>query len=88
MRLDASDIRDLEPVIEVVVRRVLDRVEAERARVNGRLSYSEARAAELLDVNRHQLRDARRRGEIEFSRCGKKILYTRTALLEFLHRKK
>ena len=54
-------------------------------KLGGRLAYTEAEAASLVGVERHVLRDARLRHEIEASRVGKRIVYTRDELLRFLH---
>ena len=86
MRIEPGDIGDLRPVIQEVVRAVLNEVETERAKLDGKIAYDEASAAALLSVNRHQLRDCRLRGEISGSRCGKRVLYSRAELLKFLER--
>lgn len=77
------DPRELEPIIKAAVAEALDRMEAERARLD-RLGYTEAEAAALLGVRPHVLRDCRRRGEIQASKCGSKIIYQRAELLRFL----
>jgi hypothetical protein len=52
---------------------------------DGRLAYSEAEAAAKLGLNKHQLRDARRRGEIKASKVfGRRIMYTPRDLADFL----
>jgi hypothetical protein len=84
MKLDMSDIRDLEPVIRAAVVAVLDELRANDAMLGDRLGYPEAEAAALLGIARHVLRDARLRGEINARTVGRKILYSREALLKFL----
>ncbi len=76
---------ELRRLIELIVTETLDRIEAERVKLGGRLAYTEAEAASLVGVERHVLRDARLRHEIEASRVGKRIVYTRDELLRFLH---
>jgi hypothetical protein len=66
----------------------LDRLEAERAKLNGRLAFTEPEAAALLGVKPHVLRDCRLRGELPGAKVGSKILYTRAELIEFLERQK
>jgi hypothetical protein len=84
-RLNAEDLR---PLVRMVVADTVDRLESERAEYNGRLAFTEPEAATLLGVKPYVLRDCRRRGELEGSRVGSKIVYTRTDLLEFLERQK
>ena len=81
VKLDESDLRS---VIETVVAETLKRVQADRAKLNGRLAYREPEAAALLGVAPHVLRDARRRGKIQGTRIGRYIIYSRESLLEFL----
>lgn len=82
------DTEDLRPLVHLAVAEALDRMEAERARFNGRLAFTEPEAAVLLGVKPHVLRDCRRRGEIEGAKVGSKIVYTRVDLLKFLERQK
>ena len=49
-----------------------------------RLGYTEFEAAELIGVAKHVLRDARYRGEIFAKLVGKKYIYSRESLIEFL----
>jgi hypothetical protein len=75
----------LEPIIRAVVEQTIAALDAERARLNGRLAYPEAEAAALLGLARHQLRDMRLAGRIGASvGPGKKVLYTRQDLEGFL----
>jgi hypothetical protein len=82
------DADDLRPLVRLVVAEALDRLERDRAKFDGRLAFSEAEAAALLGVKPYVLRDCRRRGELERSKIGSKIMYTRADLLEFLERQK
>ncbi len=84
MKLDASDIRELEPVIRAVVLAVLDEVQTTDAKFAGRLAFTEPEAAAQFGIARHCLRDARLRGEIRGKLVGKRILYSRDQLLRFL----
>lgn len=85
MKLEPGDIRDLTPVIRAVVDHILERREANEQKLGDRLAYSEAEAAELLGLARHQLRDMRLRGEICARKCGKEYRYSRQSLLDFLN---
>ena len=75
---------ELRPLIQAVVRETLQQIEAEHAATNGRLAFSEGEAASLLGVQRHTLRDCRRRGEISARKVGKEYRYTREELERFL----
>jgi len=78
----------LRPLVHLAVAEALDRMEAERAKLNGRLAFTEPEAAVLLGVKPHVLRDCRRRGELQGAKVGSRIVYTRADLLEFLERQK
>ena len=80
------DADDLRPLIELAVSEALEQAENDRARLNGRLAYRESEAAGLIGVQPHVLRDARLRGRINASKCGRYILYQRSELLDFLRR--
>jgi hypothetical protein len=82
------DNDDLRPLVRLAVAEALDRMEAERAKLNGKLAFPEPEAAALLGVKPYVLRDCRRRGELQGSKVGSKIVYTRVDLLEFLERQK
>ena len=86
MRLDASDLADLQPLIEAAVCATLNRDRGRsRAQVQRPLGYTEAEAADLIGVPRHAtLRDCRLRGELIGRLVGKKIVYERGELLRFL----
>lgn len=79
---------DLVPLVEAIVAATLQRLEADRQKVSGRLAYTEPEAASILSLRRHVLRDARLRGEIAGSRVGKRILYEHEELLRFLRRRR
>ena len=64
----------------------VERLEEERDRLGERLAFREHEAAALLSVERHTLRDARLRGEVEASRLGRRIIYSRDQLLRLLER--
>lgn len=73
-------------LIETVVEQTVHRLEEARKRLpDEQLCFTEAQAAEILGLQKHQLRDARMRGEIQPSYvvCGK-ISYSRQDLLDFL----
>lgn len=81
-------MRRLRPLVNLAVAEALERMESERAKLNGRLAFTEPEAAALLGVKPYVLRDCRRRGEIEGAKVGSKVVYTRADLLTFLDRQK
>jgi hypothetical protein len=82
------DQDELRPLVQLAVAEALDRMEEERAKLNGRLAFTEPEAAVLLGVKPHVLRDCRRRGELQGAKVGSKIVYTRADLIDFLEREK
>jgi hypothetical protein len=78
----------LRRLIREAVAETLERQKAAGEDNQGRLAYREEEAAEMLGVNPWVLRDCRRRGEIQGSRVGSKILYTRPDLQQFLEQRK
>jgi hypothetical protein len=75
----------LAPLVRQIVAEVLAATEADRARLDGKLCYSEAEAAALLGVNEHVLRDERRRGRIAASQVvGRRVRYLREDLVRYL----
>jgi hypothetical protein len=78
----------LRPLVQQVVTEALAQLEQARAALPDKLAYSEAEAAALLSLEQHQLRDERRRGRIEASvGPGRKILYSRQQLVDYLARR-
>lgn len=88
MKLDASDIAELEPVIRAAVVAVLDELRHSELARSEQLAFPEAQAAAMLGIAKHALRDCRLRGEIEGVRLGKRVAYTREALLRFLEKQR
>jgi hypothetical protein len=79
------DAAALKPLIALIVQETLDQLESDRAKVGDKqLALEEAAAAASIGVARHVLRDARLRGEIAASRIGKRAVYSRKDLIEFL----
>jgi hypothetical protein len=79
----------LEALVKRVVHETLAAVAEDQARLNGRLAFSESESAALLGLRAHQLRDLRLRGEITSSKGpGRKVMYARSDLLEFLARRR
>lgn len=83
MRLEI-DNADLQQVVKQVVERVIFRLDELQLSDSKRLAYTEPEAAAALGIKRHVLRDARLRGEIQASRTGRRILYAKSSLIEFL----
>lgn len=83
MRLDEGDIAGLQPLIAAVVRQTIDRLEPLLA--SQQAVFTEIEGAEYLRLRPHQLRDARLRGDIGFSRGPKNcVRYTRENLMDYL----
>jgi hypothetical protein len=82
------DLQDLRPLVRLAVVEALNALEEERAKLNGRLAFTEPEAAALVGVKSHVLRDCRRRGELAGAKIGSRVVYTRADLLEFLERQK
>jgi hypothetical protein len=79
----------LKPLVREILIEALTYQEACRAKLGERLAYSEAEGAALLGLNDHQLRDERHRGRIMASvGPGRKILYLRSDLLDYLMRRR
>jgi hypothetical protein len=75
----------LAPIIDQAITAALARFQADHAHIGDKLAYSEAEAARLLSLASHQLRDERLRGRIQASvGPGRKILYSRQDLLDYL----
>jgi Helix-turn-helix domain len=76
---------DLEPLVERIIEAVVSRLETVRAAMGDQLAFSEERAAQLLELETHVLRDERRRGRIIASKIvGRRIRYQRADLLQYL----
>lgn len=77
---------ELAVLIERVVARVLAEREVVEAKMAGRFAFSEREAADVLGIRPYVLRDARLRGEIEGTRLGRRVLYSREQLLAFFRK--
>jgi hypothetical protein len=51
---------------------------------DNRLAYTESEAAQMLGVADHVLRDVRLRGEIRGKKVGKRWMYPKDTLIQFL----
>jgi hypothetical protein len=80
VKLDASDIDSLRPLIGVVVRELLSEIDGDR----GRLAYTEKQAAEAIGVPSWKLRDCRLRGELRGRLVGKSMVYGRKEIERWL----
>ena len=80
------DPETLRPVIEQAVAETISRLEATQAKFSDQLAYTEPEAAALLSVQPHVLRDLRLAGEIEASKVGRRIVYMRKHLIDYLER--
>ena len=77
---------DLRPLIENVVKETLRLIDEAERHYGERIAYTEPEAATILGIARHVLRDCRLRGEVAASKCGKRIMYRRSDLLNLLDR--
>lgn len=75
---------DLHPAVAEAFRRALEQCRVAGSQLGPRLAYTEAEAAELLGLKKHQLRDARYRGEVAAVRRGKSYLYSADELRRFV----
>jgi hypothetical protein len=84
LQLSTDEIR---PMVQEVVRAVMDEMTNLNHLIHGKLALTEEQAAELLDLNPWQLRDLRLVGKIGFTRIvGNRVRYTLPDLLEYLRR--
>ena len=84
MKIDI-ELDDLQPLVQSIVDATLERIDRAQAKLSpDRLAYSEQDAAAIIGVARHSLRDARLRGELNASRCGKRVVYQRSELVKYL----
>ena len=87
MKID-FEAEALRPLIQSIVDKTIERIDMAKAKVSGdRLAYPQAEAAALIGMAPHALRDARLNGEINASRCGKRVVYQRSELLKYLTKK-
>ncbi len=77
---------DLHPIIDLAVEAAVHRVQTQQKCFADRIAITEAEAARALGVKPHVMRDLRRRGEIQASRVGKRIVYECDEILDFLRR--
>jgi len=85
-----------EPTLDFVIEKIAARISSavlsslapHQFHAEGKLSYSEAEAAELLGIPRHVLKGVRERGEIMPRRVGKSYRYGRQMLLDFAEGKR
>jgi hypothetical protein len=82
MKLDASDIYDLKPLLATFARELLAEIDADAER--GRLAFTEKQAAEAIGVPSWKLRDCRLRGELRGRLVGRTMVYSRDELQRFL----
>ena len=75
----------LRPLVKEIARELLVELEEARAALSDKMAFGEEEASRLLSLNRHQLRDERRRGRISASiGPGGLILYKREDLANYL----
>ena len=83
LRFDEESMRQF---IAQVVTETVERLGEDRDRLGKRIAFKEHEAAALLSIERHALRDARLRGEVEASKVGRYVVYSRDQLLRLLER--
>ena len=77
--------KELEPVIELVVKKTIDEIESSQNGTNCRWAYSEEEVAEKLGVAKYVVRDARLRGEFKAKKVGKEYRYSKREIDQFLN---
>lgn len=82
------DPAELRPLIASIVSEVLVATENATTGVGDRLAYLEPEAAALLGLKPHQLRDARRRGEVIATKAAGRIAYEKSELVAYLRRQR
>ncbi len=83
-RLSADELR---PIVQEVVRVVIDELTNLDHLVNGKLALNEEQAADLLGLNPWQLRDLRLAEKIGYTRIvGNRVRYTLSDLHGYLRR--
>lgn len=83
------DPAELRPLIASIVNEVLVVTTNVSARVGAdRLAYLEPEAAALLGLKPHQLRDARRRGELTATKAAGRIAYEKAELVDYHRRQR
>jgi hypothetical protein len=83
-QLSAGELR---PLVQEVIRAVMDELTEMHHLVHGKLALTEEQAAELLDLNPWQLRDLRLAGKIGFTRIvGNRVRYIVSDLMDYLRR--
>lgn len=81
------DLEALTPLIVSIVAVALAKIQSDEAKLGKKLAFSEPEAAALLDLEPHQLRDARRRGVIAASIItGRRVRYLRSDLTDYMAR--
>jgi hypothetical protein len=84
LRLSTDELR---PIVQEVVRAVMDELTSMNHLVHGKLALTEEQAAQLLGLNPWQLRDLRLAEKIGFTRIvGNRVRYTLPDLLDYLRR--
>src|SRR5688572_22617128 len=85
--LDNDILQKLEKSFESIVSKAIAGLrDCDPSHAHNRLAFNEPEAATLLGVRQHVVRDARLRGEIESTRVGSRIAYTRHDLLAYLEK--
>lgn len=78
------DNEALAPIIEATVRKTISELTPMLANPEPRMAYTEAEAGGLFGVGPHVLRDARIRGEIDYYKIGKRVMYRPADLAAWL----
>jgi hypothetical protein len=84
LQLSADELR---PIVQEVVRLVIEELAGMNQLVHGKLALTEPHAAELIELHPWQLRDMRLDEKIGYSRIvGNKVRYSVADLLDYLRR--
>ena len=90
MRLEPADLESLRPLLSEIVRDAVAGLATKQPATNDEPRvYTESQAAELLQLQKHNLREARKAGKIAFTRTvGRRIAYTKQDIDDFLKRER
>lgn len=78
------DPSELQPIVEAVVREVLEARQINESRLGNQIGFTESQAAQTLGWPQHTLRDLRLQGMIKATKIGRRVMYSRKTLMELL----
>ena len=89
MKIEPADMDAIRPLLIEIIREAVADATPRPAAENELRVYTEAQAAELLQLKTHNLREARKAGKIAYTRTvGRRIAYSRQDVESFLQRER